>query len=266
LSISRAELKNVRTLHTKKGRQAAGQFLAEGVRLLEEANRLKARPLKLYFSPAVLNERGLAVIERFRNRNVSVEETSAADLARMGQAETSQGIMAVFATPTTSLKELYHPRLRNILLCESLSDPGNVGTLCRSALAFAFDLVILTGASAEPYAPKVVRSSVGAVFGLPIAVASTEEALEVLAADNVAVVAADMKGRDSLGKVLKDLGRRKVLLALGSEAAGLSAEVRSRADFTVSVRHERAVESLNAAVAGSILMNRCYLGRIRRSK
>ncbi len=266
MSISRAELKNVKALHTKKGRQAAGQYVAEGVRLLEEANRLKARPQKLYFSPSVLNERGLAVVERFRGRNVTVEETAAGDLSRMGQAETSQGIMAVFSTPAADLSKLYDPRMRNILLCENLADPGNVGTLCRSALAFGFDLMILCGASAEPFAPKVVRSSVGAIFGMPIAQASTEESLALAAENKVAVIATDAGGRDSLGRVFTDLEKRKTLLALGSEATGLSAELRDRADFTVSVRHERAVESLNAAVAGSILMNRWYAGRIRRSR
>ncbi len=266
MSISRAELKNVRTLQSKKGRQASGLFVAEGVRLLEAANRLKARPKKLYFAPAALSERGQAVVEGFRARSVTVEETAAGDLARMGQAETSQGVLAVFSTPAADLNKLYLPGLRNILLCENLSDPGNVGTLCRSALAFGFELMVLCGSSAEPFAPKVVRASVGAVFGLPIAVATTEDVLALVDLESVAVIATDMKGRDSLGKVFTEVGKRQVILALGSEATGLSAEIRDRADFTVSVRHERAVESLNAAVAGSILMNRCYAGRIRRKK
>jgi TrmH family RNA methyltransferase len=266
LSVSRAELKNVRALHSKKGRQAAGQFLAEGVRLLEETNRFKARPLKVYFAPSLLNERGLAVVEQFRGRKVIMEETSASDLSRIGPARTSQGIAAVFSTPATDLDKLYHPRMRNILLCESLSDPGNVGTLCRSALAFGFDLMILSGTSAEPYGPKVVRASVGAVFGLSVALASTEDALALAQAQKMAVVAADVRGKDRLGRVLKDIERRKLLLALGAEAAGLSPEIRQRAEYTVSVRHERTVESLNAAVAGSILMNRCYAGRVRRKR
>lgn len=266
MSISRAELKNVRALQTKKARQAAGQFLAEGVRLLEEANRFKARPLKLYYAPSMLNQRGQAVVERFAGRKVTMEETSAADISRMGPAETSQGLVAVFDTPVTTLDKLYQPRMRNILLCENLSDPGNVGTLCRSALAFGFDLMILSGASAEPFAPKVVRSSVGAVFGLPIALATPEEALALAESEKIAVVATDIKGRDRLGRVLKEADRRKVMLTLGSEAAGLSDEMRRRAEFTVSVRHERSVESLNAAVAGSILMYRCYTGRIRRKR
>lgn len=266
MPISRAELKNVRALQTKKGRQASGQFLAEGVRLLEEVNRLKARPIKVYYAPPVLSERGSAVVERFRSRKIDAIETAASDLSRMSPAETSQGIVAVFSTPTTDLEELYHPAVRNILLCENLSDPGNVGTLCRSALAFGFDLLILAGASAEPYAPKVVRASVGAIFGLPVALAATETALALAAANNIAVIAADMKGRDRLGQVLKGLGKRSLMLSLGSEAAGLSAALRESAEFAVSVRHEALVESLNAAVAGSILMNRCYAGRVRRSK
>jgi TrmH family RNA methyltransferase len=264
LPISRAELKSVRSLQTKKGRRVNRQFAVDGVRTLEEAFRHGALPLKLYFAQAILSDRGAALVERFQAKSVSAVTASANDLARMSGAVTSPGIMAIFAVPCTNLAELYRRSMRNILVCENLSDPGNVGTLCRSAAAFGFDLVVLCGKCAEPYAPKVVRSSVGAVFGVPVATASSAEMLDFFAGKDFAIVAADAGSGETVSDVLTNLGERRMLLAVGSEATGLSADLSDGADFSVRIGHEPKVESLNTAVAGSILMNECYNRRLRR--
>ncbi len=264
MSLTKTELKKVRALQTKKGRRTTGEFVAEGVRLLEEAVRHKTLPRVLYYAPALLSERGQKLVDRFEAKDVKIEQVSSRDLDRISGTEAPSGILGVFKTPRTELAKLYRPRMRNILLCENLSDPGNVGTVCRSALAFAFDLVILSGSSVEPYAPKVVRASAGALFALPVAVATVADVLVLAGKERLAIVTTDLRGEDRLEKVLPKLDGLKLLLALGSEANGLSPEILEKADFTVRLRHERAVESLNAAVAGSILMKECYDRRQRR--
>jgi TrmH family RNA methyltransferase len=264
LPITRAELKKVKALHTRKGRRSQGRFVAEGVRLLEEAYRFGINPAPLYYSPDRLSPRAETLLGRFRARKTALERVSPGDLSRLASAETSQGLLAVCPTPTTALTELHRPAMRNILLCENLSDPGNVGTLIRSALAFGFDLVILCGRCAEPFSPKVVRSSVGAVFGLPIAVAATDEALGLTDRSGIVVVATDLAARTDLGQLLPSLEKRRLALAIGSEADGLSQTVLERARSRVRIRHSGKVESLNSAMAGSILMQACYDSRIRR--
>ena len=235
------------------------------MRLLEEAYRHGTRPHVLYHAPAMLSRRGLELVRKFEAGGVQTARVSASDLSRMTNTETSPGVLAVFAMPGTELTQLYRPQMRNVLLCEDLSDPGNVGTLCRSALAFGFDLVILCGKCAEPYAPKVVRSSVGAVFGISVALASPTEALKFAAQEGFAIVAAEVSGRNRLASVLPRLRRRKVLLVMGSEAEGLSSRMLKMVDYSVRIWHERGVESLNTAVAGSILMKECYEYRHRRN-
>jgi len=256
----------VRSLRTKKGRRTHGLFVAEGVRLLEESLRLGAVPEKLYVCPPVLSQRGATLIGRARKNKMDVIEVSAREIDRMADAETSPGVMAVFTVPTVELAELYHSRMRNILLCEDLSDPGNAGTLVRSAIAFGFDLVVLAGRSCEPYAPKVVRSSVGAVFGVKIAVAATEDVLKTVKDDGWKVITADVHGQDHIGKTLDRAKGKKLLLALGSEAEGVSSIVATAADFAVRLNHEPTIESLNTAVAGSILMRECYSYKHRRTR
>ena len=165
-----APLKHIKTLHTKKGRKEQAAFLAEGVRVLEEAMRLKHLPVEVVVADAMLSERGRQLVNQFRKRDIPITEVAAKQLVKLSETRTPQGIIALFKTPALRLSELSTRNLRTVLLCEGISDPGNLGTLFRSALAFGFDRVILLASSVEPYAPKVVRSSAGAVFGLQVAV------------------------------------------------------------------------------------------------
>ena len=136
--------------------------MAEGVRLLEEALRHRVKPRTVYFAPSLLSARGEKLVARFRRGRVDLEEVPARTLTKLSDTATPQGVVGLFATPQKAPAELYDRRFRNILLCEDISDPGNLGTLLRSALAFGFEMVLLCGSCAEPYSPKVLRSSVGA--------------------------------------------------------------------------------------------------------
>jgi TrmH family RNA methyltransferase len=160
--------------------------------------------------------------------------------------------------PTKDLNELSQPHHRKLLLCEEISDPGNLGTLVRSALAFGFDAVLLIGHTAEPYAPKVARASAGAIFGLRVCEISLMDLDDLVGRHHMVVIASDLSGAAELETVRKTIKRRKILLAVGSEATGLSKAVLDRADVRVRIRHSEKVESLNAAVAGSILMKEVH--------
>jgi len=238
-------------------------FAAEGVRLLEEALKSGLNPAKIYYVPSMLAERGLTLVRQFASMRVETVPVSERDLSRVTATATPPGIFALFAAPPDELQQLYRVGMRNILLCENVSDPGNLGTLCRSARAFAFDLVILAGQCAEAFSPKVVRASAGAIFGIPVAVAGLTAIEEFVRAERFAIVAADIGGADSIDAAVSALPEGRMILAVGSEADGLSAELLRLARHTVRVPHERCVESLNAAVAGSILMMECY-DRARR--
>ncbi len=264
MSITRAELKELRTLATKKGRTSSGLFLAEGVRLLEEAMRHRIMPTRLFYTRSLLGSRGERLVAKFGKEKVSLVEVPPRDMQTMTRTETPQGIAGVFAFPTSSLTELSSPKIRNVLWCENVSDPGNLGTLIRSALAFGFEMLIVSGGSADVYSPKVVRSSVGGIFGLKTARAETKEVIRFAREyqmDIVATGAGSKKFDYSLKTAFK---KTKLILAVGGEADGLSSEVISNADFRIRIAHSTNVESLNAAIAGSILMERIFRSREER--
>ena len=255
-SMTKAEQKSVKSLTTKKGRKESGMFAAEGVRLLEESFRHRCFPEKVYYAEHLLTDRGRQLVGRLTARRLNVEAISAQQLRGISSTTTPQGIVAVFKTPRVNPAELSRSDYRKILLCENISDPGNLGTLARSALAFDFRLMILAGNSAEPFAPKVVRSSAGAVFGLNTVRMELAEVIAFVDRRKVAIVATDVQAGSD--KIPAGLQKRPFMLAIGSEASGLSHELLRRAEFRVHIRHASKVESLNAAVAGSIIMSRTY--------
>lgn len=258
MPVTKTELKKIKSLLTKKGRKQHQMFLAEGIRLLEESIRFRFLPHTVYYAPAVLSNRGEKLVKAFEAQRVQVISLSKRELSSLSDTETPQGMIGLFVIPSGKLRELYLPRHRMLLLCENISEPGNLGALARSALAFGFDLVLLTGSSAEPYSPKVVRASAGTVFGLRMAEVTLKEVDALMARERVTFIAADPAANTHARLPIKKVTGKKILLAIGSEASGLSKPLLARSDIRLRIRHSRAVESLNAAVAGSILMKEIY--------
>ena len=145
------------------------------------------------------------------------------------------------------------------LLAEDLQDPGNVGTLIRTANAFAFDGVILAGACADPFGPKAVRASMGAVFRRRVWTMSSGEAILALKEKGVPLVAAALRAdAETLGKWEFP---QRLALAIGNEGHGLSSEMLEAADRVVRIPMEPGAESLNAGAAAAVLLWEVYRRR-----
>ncbi len=238
-------------------------FAAEGVRLLEEAIRHHFLPETVYFAPSQLSQRGELLIGRFGKRGVPTVEIRAQELRTISDTRTPQGIVGVFSLPSQELPELYRPQHRTLLLCENVSDPGNLGTLARSALAFGFEPMLLSGACADPFSPKVIRASAGAVFALGVALTDEPEVSDFVKLRRFRLVATDSHGGSSPQVFRRQLKGGRLMLAIGSEADGLSEAILRQAEYRVCLEHRRSVESLNVAVAASILMKQVFDSRLR---
>ena len=258
MPLPQTELKNLRALLTRKGRRKQSAFLAEGVRLLEECLRHHFYPRAIYFAPSLMPTRGKNLVERFERKQGQLIQIPARQLEALTDTRTPQGLVGLFDLPAHNLDELYAPRMRNILVCDSISDPGNLGTLLRSAMAFDFDLVILCGSCVEPYSPKVVRSSMGAIFGVKIARVEMDQLEQFVKRESGTVVATGLEGQSWKSCYRQLRGAKIRLMVVGSEAEGLSEKMRSLASMVLRIGHSRRVESLNAAVAGSIVMKQVY--------
>jgi len=258
MSLSRNELKDIESLQTKKGRKEHQLFFAEGVRVLEEALKHHRQPELILCSPSRLDDRARTLMGRFGAMSVRIEELNARPFAKLSDVQTPQALLGLFPIQFAETAQLMAPDARKVLLCDSISDPGNLGTLIRSALAFEFDQVLLTGPCADPFSPKVVRATAGAIFGVTLSQVSPEALPELKSSFEPIMIGADPAGQTGRAVVDDaDLGK-SLILAIGSEAEGLDKRILELCDIRMKIEHDGKVESLNAAVAGSILMQEIY--------
>ena len=232
---------------SEKQRAAAGLFFAEGPKLCLELAR-GCRAAELYATaPALAHTPALAAL------GPAVVEITQPVAEKLAGTRSTQGVFALFETPATDPAPLL-ATARRILALEGVQDPGNVGTLLRSAAAFGFDAVLLGPGCAAPFSPKVLRASMGAAGRLPLGVcADLPAALGALRGRGVACLATALyKARplDAVGTQFPG----GVCVVIGSEGQGLSDAAIAACSAAVRIPMTDRVESLNAGVAGSILL------------
>lgn len=250
--MTKSEVKYLVSLHTKKGRKQENRFLAEGVRLLEEALNADYLPLSVMYAPSEINPRAEKLVSDFVAHKVTTQTISSRECSRIADTTTSQGIIALFDYKKYSLKKQLDQGSRRILICDRIGDPGNLGTLIRSAVAFRFDLVITTAGSSETINPKTVRASMGGFFRIPIVDGADDaELAQMLKQQGYKIYEADMKGID-IDPAIPVASR--TALVIGSEAAGTGQALAAQADYRIRIPMSKKTESLNSAMAGTILM------------
>jgi len=245
-SNQNSKIKLVRALLGRvKERREAGAFVVEGVRLVEEAALSNWR-FRFVLYDDTLSERGMLTIQRLTSAGVDVEEVSASVMQSISETEAPQGILAVL-----EFMNLPIPQPPNfILVPDQIRDPGNLGTLLRSAAAAGVQAVLIPPETADVFAPKVLRSGMGAHFRLPIHSMSWEEIGKTVKPEGLQVLIADMEGSSCWETDL----RGPVALIVGSEAQGASASAQRLASGKIRIPMCGGTESLNAGVAGSVLM------------
>lgn len=252
MALIRTEMNYLTSLRTKKGRKKENRFLAEGIRLLEEALNADYRPLSVLYSPSDINSRGEKLVRAFVSRKITARTVSARECARLADTKTSQGIIALFEHKKYSLRQQLNKGCRRVLICDGIGDPGNLGTLIRSAVAFHFDLVATTSGSAETVNPKTIRASMGGFFKIPIIDGVDDSGLaQSLKKKGYKLYQADVRGKNIDGSTpIAD----KLALAIGSEATGGGRVLMTESDYRIKIPISRKTESLNSAMAGTVLM------------
>lgn len=245
-SAQNPRIKLVRALLGRaKERREAGAFVVEGVRLVEEAAHSRWNFQFALYDESI-NERGRSLVELLKSRGIDVELVSESLMKSLSETETPQGILAIL-----ELTNLPTPNSPNfILIPDQIRDPGNLGTLLRTAAAAGVQAVLIPPETTDAFAPKVVRAGMGAHFRLPVLSMTWEEIAQICKSANQQMYLADMEGRSCWETDL----RSPLALIVGGEAEGASEEARKLANGQISIPMQGGIESLNAGVAGSVLM------------
>jgi TrmH family RNA methyltransferase len=243
------------SLRDRRERARHGRLLVDGVREVARALDAGVALVEIFVAPGASPEPAVdAVVARAAGFGIPIVPVTAGLLSRLAYGERASGIVAVASAPATSLEALRLPAEAPIVgILEDVEKPGNLGAVCRSADGAGLDALIAAGttaAPADPWNPNAVRASLGTVFTMPFAVASTGSVLAWLRDRGLRVVAARVEGSVPYSEA--DL-RGPVALVLGSEATGLT-EAWSGADVTaVRLPMRGRADSLNVAAAAAIL-------------
>ncbi len=219
--------------------------MIEGVRLVEEA-LTRGWPASLVLYSEDISDRGRAVVQGFDQKGVETCEVTASVLRTASDTETPQGLLAVLQAQVLPMPN----QLDFVFIPDSVRDPGNLGTMLRTAAATGVQVVLIPPGTVDPFSPKVLRSAMGAHFCLPVLVQEWQSLKDLIQRHRLhsclaAAGAATLYTRVNF--------RQPVALIVGGEAEGASQEARFMADESIQIPMSGQVESLNAAVAAAVL-------------
>jgi TrmH family RNA methyltransferase len=240
-----------RDLKRRKARERRSQFVAEGVRTVEELLRSTLAVHGVLYTPALVRvPRGAALLDDLARRGIECVEIDERDFASAAETEHPQGILAVADVPECALESLSRTATTRVLVLDAIQDPGNVGTLVRTGAALGTAAVVALPGTADLWNAKAVRSGVGSHFRVLALHASVEELTSFLAAERIALWGADAGG-DAIDSAVAP---ERLALAVGNEGAGLSPVIRAASGKIVGLPMSSDIESLNVSVAAGIML------------
>ena len=251
-NIGSDRVRSVRALSRRAVRDRAGLFLAEGPQAVREVVAYRPDTVQNLYVEAQADTRHTAVLEAANAAGLPTTEVSHQVLAAMCDTKVPQGIIAVCRPVDVDLDAVLDANPRLLVILTNVRDPGNAGTVIRGADAAGADAVLVSDSSVDIYNPKVVRSTVGSLFHLPIVTGvPIPVLLDRVRGAGLALLAADGSGQSLLGDV--DLSRPHAWV-MGNEAWGLEPGVREACDTVVRVPIYGRAESLNLAMAATLCL------------
>jgi TrmH family RNA methyltransferase len=248
--LSKAELKRIQALKRRKSRAERRQFLAEGIRVVDDLLASPIVPQLALIAPSLEDTpRGAALARRLRD-TVRTEQLDDHVLADIADTETPQGVVVIADMPHISLAALQLESRALIVVLDAVQDPGNFGTIVRSADAFGAAAVIALPGTVDPWNAKAVRAAAGSSLRLPVVETDLETMTKYMHTHRVVLYGADMSGQ-SIERI--EAAQRSAVV-LGNEGGGLTPSVRAACDELIAVPIRGSAESLNVGVAAGILL------------
>lgn len=232
-SIENEHIKEIKKLNNKKYRDLNGKFIIEGKHLVEEA-------IKNYLVEEILLLEG-----NNEKYDVKTNYVNGKVMKYITELDNPSKIIGICHKKNDKIQG------NHILILDDIQDPGNLGTIIRSAVAFNIDTIILSKTGVDLYNSKVLRSTQGMIFNINIVVSDIKEEILKLKSDNYKILTTNVEG----GKLVKSIEKnQKFAIIIGNEGKGVSKEIKELSDEYIYIEMNKKCESLNAAVATSIIL------------
>ncbi len=252
-SLKNTTIKEVVLIKEKsRWRKKTGQFVVEGLRELEMALKGGCKLESIFFDPRIIKLD--TVQEILQTYQVSAELISVSHevYRRIAYREKTEGVVALGYAKSHKLEKLRFRREKPlILVAEALEKPGNIGALLRTADAASLDAVIISNPKTDLYNPNIIRSSLGCVFSVPVAMGENYDVIEFLKQHNITTYAADLQARHNYSEM--DF-RGGSALVVGAESSGLSEQWTHGADHRIIIPMQGEIDSINVSVSAAILI------------
>ncbi|MCR4434878.1 MAG: RNA methyltransferase [Clostridiales bacterium] len=245
-------IKELKSLNKRKSRGAENLFFVEGLRIVEEALEEGADIVRVLVSQEFTGTAaGKALLKNIRSKSIKLFILANSLYREMSDTKNPQGVMAVIKSKPLSLEEIM-VKNKFLVILDSIQDPGNMGTIIRTADAADAGGVIVSKGCVDIYNPKVLRSTMGSIFRVPVFLsADLEDTIKIVKSKGIRVCAAHLNGDISHFQLDRS---PKTAFIIGNEANGISDEVAALADILVKIPMPGGAESLNASVAAALLM------------
>ncbi|MDP4094112.1 MAG: 23S rRNA (guanosine(2251)-2'-O)-methyltransferase RlmB [Bacillota bacterium] len=253
-------VKEVKALKSKKARDESNSFFIEGIRLVEEALKEDIEIKKIFLSESFLSDKSSdLLISQIEQKKLDTFLLTDNILKDISDTENPQGVLAVLKIRNCSLDIIKGNSF--VLLLEAIQDPGNLGTIIRTADAAGADAVVMSKGCVDLYNPKVLRSTMGSVFHIPVCYnLDMEDTIVALKNKGIKVYAAHLSGEKSY--VEEDYTKGCTFI-IGNEANGITEDSAKKADVLLKIPMPGRAESLNASIAAGVLMYEVVRQRCR---
>lgn len=246
-STGNAQVKELLQLQKKsKARNERNVFVVEGIKMFSEAPRNRIE--KVFISETLFNRKK----QELNLDGLKIEILSDKVFSHVSDTKTPQGILCIVKQKKTKLEEIFAQNPAHLMILDNLQDPGNLGTIARTAEGAGVSGIILSKDCVDIYNPKTIRSTMGSIYRMPfLYVEDLENTIDEVKKQGIKVYAAHLQGKNNYDEENYKTG---CAFLIGNEGNGLRDEIAEKADIWVKIQMHGQVESLNAAIASSILM------------
>jgi TrmH family RNA methyltransferase len=252
-SLANPIVKDIKGLTSKKAREESGTFMAEGLKLVIDAIELGWTIRTLVYAKAA---KGKPLVEQMAAKTIAsgglVLEVNEKVISSITRRDNPQMVVGIFETRWRALRDVHPRQGETWIALDRVRDPGNLGTIIRTADAAGASGVILVGETTDPFSLETVRATMGSVFAVPVVRATAEEFIAWKKQAGVSVVATHLAGSVDYRAI--DYEKKPVVILMGNEQSGLPEQLAREADALARIPQQGRADSLNLAVASAVMM------------